>query len=104
MRKNFVGALLLLSLSSPALSAETYFSILTGPSFSLRQDIKMREFNSAGNRINMSVLNSETQFRWREGLSVIHYLTQSLGLQADVFHSQIMALFDPSETRFSQNF
>ena len=89
----FLTSLLLLTLTSP-IRADSFLSVFAGPSISLMQDIKERTFDAQGNRTAVRVLGTETSLRFKEGVKLTHFFSNSLGIEGEVYHGQVLASID----------
>lgn len=84
---------ILFTLFSPA-RPEISFSILAGPSLSLGQDIKEREFDSSGKIIKRQLLYSKSSLRAKIATKVTWFFHRNFGIESEFFYGQILASLD----------
>ena len=89
------GVFLVVLLSFSAFCrAESYISLLAGPSISPRQDIKKRTFDQNQHIVNRETLYSETSLRFKTAIKWTHYFRKALGIETEYWYGRDLTSVD----------
>lgn len=90
---SFIFVLVCLIVPS-SVQSELYFSIFSGPSTSLRQDLKYREYNNNQRLINRQVVSSDTYLRFKAGSKISYFFSKNFGVETEYFFGHMLAGID----------
>ncbi len=95
----FGAAILFFILLNVPVLAESYFSILAGPSLSFSQDIKYKKFDGNRKLIDRKLVDSQTLLRFKMAVKYTLFFHKNFGVESEFFYGQDIAAIDINEDK-----